>query len=64
MVDQHTKFIAIFAYVDKKSAMQFVQTFVALSANAIDVRVKCLHSDGEFKGHKDLRRSQRRRRRS
>ena len=44
----------IFAYVDKNSAMQFVQTFVALCANAFDVRVKCLHSDGEFKGHKDL----------
>ena len=29
LVDQHTKFIAIFAFVDKKSAMQFVQTFVA-----------------------------------
>ena len=42
------------AYVDKRSAMQFVQTFVALCANAFDVRVKCLHSDGEFKGHKDL----------
>ena len=54
LVDQYTKFIAIFAYVDKKSAMQFVQTFVALCANAFDVRVKCLHSDGEFKGHKDL----------
>ena len=40
--------------MDKKSAMQFVQMFVALRANAFDVRVKCLHSDGEFKGHKDL----------
>ena len=34
--------------------MQFVQTFVALCANALDVQVKCLHSDGECKGHKDL----------
>ena len=54
LVDQYTKFVAIFAYEDKKSAMQFVQTFVALCANAFDVRVKCLHSDGKFKGHKDL----------
>ena len=54
LVDLYTKFIAIFAYVDKKSAMQFVQTFVASCANAFNVWVKCLHSDGEFKGHKDL----------
>ena len=43
LVDQYTKFIAIFAYEDKKSAMRFVQTFVALCANVFDVRVKCLH---------------------
>ena len=51
LVDQYTKFVTIFAYEDKKSGMRFVQTFVALCANAFDVRVKCLHSDGEFKGH-------------
>ena len=34
--------------------MRFVQTFVALCVKAFDVQVKCLHSDGEFKGHKDL----------
>ena len=35
-------------------ATQFVQTFGKLSAYAFNVRVKYLHSGGEFKGHKDL----------
>ena len=34
--------------------MQFMQTFVALCANAFDKRVMCLHSDGKFQEHKDL----------
>ena len=34
--------------------MQYAQTFVALCANAFDVHIKCLHSDGEFQRHKDL----------
>ena len=54
LVDQHTKFTGIFAFSDKKPAMQYVQTFVALCANAFNVRIKCLHSDGEFQRHKDL----------
>ena len=54
LVDQHTKFTGVFAFTDKKPAMQYVQTFVALCANAFDVRIKCLHSDGEFQRHKDL----------
>ena len=37
LVDQYTKFTAIFAYVDKKAAMKFVHTVVALCANAFDV---------------------------
>ena len=34
--------------------MQYIQTFVALCANAFDVRIKCLHSDEEFQRYKDL----------
>ena len=54
LVDQYTKVTGIFAFTDKKPAMQFVQTFVALCADAVNVRIKCLHSDGEFQRHKDL----------
>ena len=54
LVDRHTKFTGVFAFTDKKPAMQYVQTFVALFANAFDVRIKCLHSDGVFQRHKYL----------